>query len=457
MPTSLTPALTEKVFAALRTAEAEFARGRPGEPAQRQPVHTLYGGAHLFQPGAIAKIGALARRYFDTYAPDAARLAQACGLPLPESEESPESRLAGRVYERVADKLRREPVEDFRIDFEDGYGHRPPAEEDAHAEGCARAVADEMAAGALPPFFGIRIRSLRDEANGRQGRTLDIFLTTLARLTGGRLPPNFVVTLPKVTLPEEVTGLVELFEILEGATGITPGTLQLEIMVESPHTLLRPSGRLFLPRLAAAARGRCVAAHFGAYDFTAAIGVVAAYQALGHPACDFARLMMQTALADTGIRLSDGATIRLPLEPHRRPADGVVLSAAEMTENRRSVHRGWRESYANIRRALESGLYQGWDLHPAQLPVRYAATYAFFLEQQDAVGRRLKAFVQKAARAIEQGGVFDDAATGQGMLNFFLRGINCGAFDETAAAAAGLSTEEIRTRSFAAIVAERCH
>jgi citrate lyase beta subunit len=314
-----------------------------------------------------------------------------------------------------------------------------------------------MAAGALPPFFGIRIRSLRDEANGRQARTLDIFLTTLARATGGRLPENFVVTLPKVTLTEEVAGMVDLFEILEAATGIAPGSLRLEIMVESPHTLIDLSGRLHLSRLAAAARGRCVAAHFGAYDFTAAIGVVSAYQDLGHPACNAARLMMQTGLADTGIRLSDGATIRLPLEPHRHPKDGAGLSAGEMAENRRAVHRGWRESYRNIRRSLESGIYQGWDLHPSQLPVRYAATYAFFLEQQDAVGRRLQAFVQKAARAIERGGVFDDAATGQGMLNFFLRGINCGAFDKTAASAAGLSAEEIRSRSFAAILAERCH
>jgi hypothetical protein len=456
METTFTPDLTEELFGGLRTAGQEFDRCCPGDPLQRQPVHTVYGGAHLFKPGTIEKVGSLARRYFATYSPDAAQFAEVFGLTVPKGDGESGGGLARRVYDRVADKLNREPVEDFRIDFEDGYGHRPPAEEDAHAEACALAVAREMAAGALPPFFGIRIRSLRDESNCRQGRTLDIFLTTLARATDGCLPQNFVVTLPKVTLVREVAGLVTLFEFLEANTGIAAGSLKLEIMVESPHTLVDPWGRLNLPLLTAAAGGRCVAAHFGAYDFTAAIGVVAARQHLGHPACDFARLMMQTALAGTGIRLTDGATLRLPVEPHRTPADGSVLTDEQIKENRRAVHGAWRESYLNIHRSLDNGLYQGWDLHPSQLPVRYAATYAFFLEQKAAVGRRLKAFVEQAARAIEQGGIFDDAATGQGMLNFFLRGINCGAFAEEDTALAGLSLEEIRTRSFAAIVAERC-
>jgi citrate lyase beta subunit len=313
-----------------------------------------------------------------------------------------------------------------------------------------------MAAGLLPPFFGIRIKSLRDEAGGRRGRTLDIFLTTLSRATGGRLPDNFVVTLPKVSMAEEVSALVSLFDILEAETDLAPGSLKLEIMVETPQALVDPLGRLHLPRLIAAAGGRCVAAHFGAYDFTASLNVVAAYQHMGHPACDFARLTMQTALADTGVRLSDGATNLLPIEPHRAPKDGAALRESQIAENRQAVSRAWRAHYANIRRSLTSGLYQGWDLHPSQLPVRYAATYAFFLEQQDAVGQRLKTFVEKAARATEQGGNFDDAATGQGMLNFFLRGINCGAFDEEDAARAGLSVEEIRTRSFGTIVENRC-
>ncbi len=457
MQTTLTAEMTEGLFARLREGNRSFSRAYPGEPHRRQPVHTVYGGAHLFAPGTIAKIGAIARRYLAAYGPDADAFARAVGL---EAGQGPgggaHGDLAARVYRRVAEKLAREAVEDFRIDFEDGYGCRPPREEDAHAEGCAEAVAAEMAAGSLPPFFGIRIRSLRDECEGRRGRTLDIFLTTLARATGGRLPQNFVVTLPKVTMAQEVAALASLLELLETRTGLASGSLKLEIMVETPQALVDPLGRHHLPVLAAAAGGRCVAAHFGAYDFTACLQVVAAYQQMGHPACDFARLMMQTGLAGTGIRLSDGATNLLPLEPHRAARDGSPPTEAQAAANRRAVVRAWREHYANIRRSLAGGLYQGWDLHPSQLPVRYAALYAFFLEQQAAVGQRLRTFVERAARATEQGGLFDDAATGQGMLNFFLRGINCGAFGEQDIADTGLSVEELRTRSFAAIVENRC-
>jgi hypothetical protein len=257
-------------------------------------------------------------------------------------------------------------------------------------------------------------------------------------------------------MAEEVSALTALFDILEAGIGLPPGSLKLEIMVEAPQTLVGPDGRVHLPRLVAAADGRCVAAHFGAYDFTASLNVVAAYQHMGHPACDFARLVMQTSLAGTGVRLSDGATNLLPIEPHRAAKGGAPLTEAQAAQNREAVHRAWREHAANIRRSLSGGLYQGWDLHPSQLPVRYAATYAFFLEQQAAVAERLKAFVDKAARATERGGLFDDAATGQGMLNFFLRGINCGALTESEAAHAGLTLDEIRTRSFAAIVEKRC-
>jgi len=66
--------------------------------------------------------------------------------------------MAYSVYNRVLEKLKREPVEDFRIDFEDGYGNRPDAEEDGHAESAALEVARGMQEGSLPPFIGIRIK-----------------------------------------------------------------------------------------------------------------------------------------------------------------------------------------------------------------------------------------------------------------------------------------------------------
>jgi hypothetical protein len=105
--------------------------------------------------------------------------------------------------------------------------------------------------------------------------------------------------------------------------------------------------------------------------------------------------------------------------------------------------------------SLQNGLYEGWDLHPAQLVVRYAAVYSFFLSGLPAASGRLKTFVEKAALASLFGDVFDDAATGQGLLNFFLRGIACGAITEEEALATGLTLEEIRLRSFYRILQGR--
>jgi hypothetical protein len=63
--------------------------------------------------------------------------------------------------------------------------------------------------------------------------------------------------------------------------------------------------------------------------------------------------------------------------------------------------------------------------------------------------------MDKLAQATLVGDVFDDAATGQGLLNYFLRALNCGAITEEEVLATGLSVEEVRCRSFAKIVAER--
>ena len=87
--------------------------------------------------------------------------------------------------------------------------------------------------------------------------------------------------------------------------------------------------------------------------------------------------------------------------------------------------------------------------------MRYAAVFAFFLESYDDAVDRLKTFVDKAARATLIGDVFDDAATGQGLLNYFLRALNSGAISEEEVLATGLNLEEIRTRSFAKILKGR--
>jgi hypothetical protein len=262
-----------------------------------------------------------------------------------------------------------------------------------------------------------------------------MFLSRVLDRSDGVLPPNFVVTLPKITGPEQVAALASACDAFEYWRGLPAGLLRFELMVETTQSIFAIDGTVALPRLIAEGGGRIVAAHFGTYDYTAACSITAAHQHMQHPVCDFAKHVMQVALAGTGIWLSDGATNIMPIG------------------SREVVHRAWRLHAGHIRHSLVNGFYQGWDLHPGQLPTRYAAVYAFFLEGLDAASDRLRNFVQKAAQATLVGDVFDDAATGQGLLNYFLRAMNCGAItEEEAVDKSGLTLEELRGRSFASIL-----
>jgi citrate lyase beta subunit len=401
----------------------------PGDSPNRQPVHTVYGGAHLFKADTAQKLGAIARRALEENAPDAASLADVFGI---------ERRLSARIYPRIVEKLTREPVEDLRIDFEDGFGHRPDHEEDGHALRTAEEVAVGMSGGTLPPSIGIRVKPLNEELKRRSVRTFDLFLTRLLDRTNGSLPPNFVVTLPKITAPEQVAALASACDAFEYWRQLPPGTLRFELMVETTQAVFSADGTVALRRFIAEGGGRIVSAHFGTYDYTAACNITAAHQHMRHPACDFAKHVMQVALAGTGIGLSDGATNVMPIG------------------SRDVIHRAWRLHFEHVRHSLVTGFYQGWDLHPAQLPSRYAAVYAFFLEGLDAASQRLKNFVQKAAQATLVGDVFDDAATGQGLLNYFLRAVNCGAITEQEAVEmSGLTLDELRSRSFVRVLRSR--
>ncbi len=435
----------------LRKANQAFAKEHPGESGARQPVHTVYGGAHLFRFDTAHKLGALALRAFEEHAPTPGAFAEALRLAVPEGRSA--AAYAETIHARVRAKLESEAVEDFRIDFEDGYGNRPDAEEDSHAREAARHVARGLSEGALPPFIGIRVKPLSSELAARSMRTLDLFVTTLAR-QAKRLPAGFVVTLPKITVAEQVRAAAGALAALETRHRLAKGSLRIELMVETPQSIFGPRGEAALPGLVAAAGGRCSGAHFGTYDYTASCNITAAHQVMTHPACEFAKHVMQVCLAGTGVMLSDGATNVMPVGPFGA-APGGALTPEQAAVNRASVHRAWRLHFDDVRASLRQGFYQGWDLHPAQLPTRYAAVFSFFLEGFDAASARLRNFVQKAAQATLIGDVFDDAATGQGLLNYFLRGVGCGAITPDEARAAGLSLEEIRTRSFLAILKGR--
>jgi citrate lyase beta subunit len=478
MKRTLPPESLREVAARLELAHKAFQRRYPGAPADRQPVHVVYGGAHLFRSNTCRRLGEMALRSMDDYAPDFAVFGKALGLPgaetLPDStdaaaaiarsieadgalarKENHPAWFAHTVYQRVREKLLREAVEDFRIDFEDGYGNRSDDEEDGHAAAAAEQVSVAKNEGQLPPFIGIRIKPFTEELRERSMRTLDIFLTELAEKTRRELPNPFYITLPKVLLPDEVAALADICSRLEPMLDFEPGALRIEIMIETPQAILNERGEANLLPLVGAARGRCVAVHFGPFDYTASRNIASVYQPTRHFASDFAREVMQVALAGTGIRLGDGPTNIMPIPPHRAK-DGVQLSLRQKEENRVAVHRAWKIHFENIGRSLAHGFYQGWDLHPAQLPPRYAAVYAFFLDNLAPAGERLRNFVAKAAQATRVGQVFDDAAMAQGLLNYFRQAINCGALAANEVQElTGLSGEELRGGSFVRILESR--
>ena len=409
----------------LKVANQKLARLYPGDATGRQPIHTFIAPGDTFTADSARRAGQQALDTLTAFAPTAQAFAQVIGLPANYPG------LADTVRARVVDKLEREPIEDYRLDFEDGYGTRPDAEEDAHAASAAREVAVGMTAGTLPPFIGIRIKPLSRELNARSLRTLDIFVTTLVK-AARRLPPNFAVTATKVMTPAHVSTLAQRCSALERTLKLPRHAIQLELMIETPQSILAPDGRVALPALVKAGRGRVRGAHFGVYDYTALCGITAAWQHPRHLACDWAREMMRVSLAQTGVNLSDGSSNLLPIPPH--------------------VHAAWKQHFDDVTHSLVNGFYQGWDLHPGHLPTRYAAVYAFYLSARPAATARLSNFFTKAAKA---GAAFDDAATGQALVNFFARGLSSGAITAEEAMQTGLTEAELTGGSFLAILSAR--
>ena len=442
MKLSIPTSQKDQLFADLNKANTLFQQIYPGDRSDRQPVHTVYGGANLFRYNMAEKFANKAQQTFQTYAPSAEVFGQIFDLKPDFAEH---------IYSRVHEKLKTEALEDFRIDFEDGFGNRSNQEEDETAVMAAKEVAKGMNENCLPPFIGIRIKPFTEEMKERGLRTLDIFLTTLVEETGGQLPQNFVVMLPKVSISEQVSTIVSFFEILEENLKLPANSLKMEMMVETTQAVMDKDGINPLYRFLKASKNRCIAMHFGTYDYTASCNITAKYQEMNHPVCDFAHHMTKVALAHTGIWLSDGATNTMPIGPHK----GDNLSTDQLEENREVVHRAWKKGYDHIRHSLFHGFYQGWDLNPAQVPMRYTAVFAFFLESYEEAVERLKTFVEKAARATLIGDVFDDAATGQGLLNYFLSALNSGAISEEDVLKTGLTLEEIRSRSFKFILDNR--
>ena len=393
--TSLTGAVGEEIGGFLAPVDAELERRYPGDPGTRQPVHTVYVPGDDFAADTLRVWGDRALAALDEHAPDAASFAAVLGL---------DGELAEAVYGRVRAKLEREPVEDLRVDFEDGYGNRPDAEEDETAARAARLIAAAHAAGTAAPYMGVRVKCMEAAVRDRGIRTLDIFLTGLMD-TGG-LPDGLVLTLPKVTYAEQVTAMARLLDAFEKARGLEPGRIGFEIQIETSQAVLAADGTATVARMIQAAQGRATGLHYGTFDYSACLGVSAAHQASDHPAADHAKAVMQVAAAGTGVRVSDGSTNVLPVGP---------------TEQ---VHDAWRLHYGLTRRALARAYYQGWDMHPGHLPTRYAAVFAFYREGFARAADRLARYAGRAG-----GDVMDEPATAKALAGYLLRGLDCGALD----------------------------
>lgn len=399
---------------AMLAASAESAgSGEPGESVVRQPVHTVYVPADRVAAEPDGRLalswGAAARAAIDAQAPTALALAGATGL-APDVVET--------VWPRLLDKLATEPIEDLRVDLEDGYGTRPDGIEDADAIGSAQALGAATQAGIATPYLGFRIKSMEPATRHRGLRSLDLALGVLAR---SGLPSGFVVTLPKVSAVAQVDAMAVACGRLEERHGFGAGRLRFEVQVETPAAVLGPDGTATVARIVHAGEGRVCGLHFGTYDYSAALGVAGPYQSLEHPAADHAKAVMQLAAAGTRVALSDGSTNVLPVG------------------DRQSVHTAWRLHARFVRRSLERGFYQGWDLHPAQLPTRFLATYVFFRAGLEPALQRLRAYVDGVG-----GATLDEPATARALAGFVLRGLHCGAVAE-----AELGIDPARLRALA--------
>lgn len=373
--------MTERLIAELdrrlATADALLASQYAGDRPGRQPVHTVYVPADRYDAGLVPAYGAAALEAIDDHADAFADLV---------ADDD--------IVARVRAKLEREPVEDLRIDFEDGYVGKSDDDETADVARTAQALAQSQADGHAAPFSGIRVKCFESHLRSRSLRTLTSFLDTL---TGhGGTTDGWVVTLPKVTSVDQVEAMVHVADTLD---------IRFEVQVETPQSILGPDGTALVARMVHEGGSRLVGLHYGTYDYSAFVGIVAAHQSLEHPAADHAKLVMQAAAAGTGVRLSDGSTNKLPI------GDAATVVAA------------WHNHHRLVRRGLEHGYYQGWDLHPAQLPTRYAATYAFYREGLTNALDRLEAYVGHSS----SGGIVDEPATARALARYVLRGLDCGA------------------------------
>lgn len=368
----------------LAPVDTDLARRYPGNRIGGQPIHTVYVPASDATAATPAEWGSAALEF------------AASNLEVVNSLGAPE--VIGRVRRRLTDQ----PIQDLRIDFEDGYGWRAEQVEDDHARAAGSVLAAMASTPGGPAWLGIRAKGLAAHERRRGFRTLELVLES-----AGGVPDGFVFTVPKLRDVRQVDAVVALCEEMETAHGLPDRSLRFELQIESPQAVIGRDGTATLARALERADGRCTALHFGTYDYTAACGIASAHQSLTHPAADHAKGVMLAAAAETGVWLSDGSTQIVP------------------TGGPDEVEGAIRRHFDLVTRSLVRGFYQGWDMHPAHLVTRWAATLNFFRTAMPVAATRVAEYL-----AVRSSGSMDEPATAQALAAVLVRGLDCGAVDE---------------------------
>ncbi|WP_067528017.1 DUF6986 family protein [Nocardia uniformis] len=375
---TLPPDVLAGIETRIAAIDAELARLYPGD-RPGQPIHTAYISGADATDDLPSQWGAAA-------------------IELGEKHRDLLTELAGHdVVELVLDTLRQRPIQDLRLDFEDGYGTRADVIEDQDALR-AGAVLRELPAAVVSR--GIRMKGLTGIEWARAVRTLELVLEG-----AGGVPDGFVFTLPKIRHIDQVDVAVRLCDAIESAHGLPAGALKFELQIESPQAVIAADGTATVARAVHRSAGRCTGLHYGTYDYSAACGITPRFQSLEHPVADHAKAVMQAAAAQTGVWVCDGSTQVLPLGTD--------------SEVREAISRHYRL----VTRSLERGYYQGWDMGPGHLVTRWLATFGFYRGALGVAAPRIGRYLDR-----QGGAVVDEPATAQALATVVLRGLDCGAF-----------------------------
>ncbi|WP_454175240.1 DUF6986 family protein [Gordonia sputi] len=369
----------------LAPVDDDLAAHYPGDRTDPQPVHTVYVSA-----------ADVDEQTPQSWGDEALRIADAASGVLGELADDD---VVGIALER----LRTNPIEDLRIDLEDGYGWRPDATEDADA----RRAGETLAAWTrqrphAPRSAGVRAKGLGAVERSRGLRTLELVLDA-----AGGIPDGFVFTVPKLRDVRQVDAVNLLCAEFERVHGVPVGSLRFELQIEIPQAILGKDGRATVAEAVHRGVPRLSGLHYGTYDYSAACGIVSAQQSLAHPVADHAKNVMQAAAAQTGVWLSDGSTQVMPT------GDDAQVAAA------------LRRHHSLVLRSLERGYYQGWDMHPGHLITRWAAVTGFYRSAMPTAVTRLQSYFERRG-----GDVVDEPATAMSLALVVGRGLAAGAFTE---------------------------